>query len=91
MGIFDSLKGLFGGAAGKAGDIGLNTIIKGLTELGGKADGADKTSISGIIDILKKALGSNADLGKIIEKCLPLAEKIGNSDIKTAVLKLLKK
>ena len=91
MAIKDLLGKLFGGKGNVIGEAGLNAIIQGLQQLGSSAEGDDKTSITDIIGVIKKAIDSKGDLSKIIEKCLPIAQKIGNIDLKEAVLKLLKK
>lgn len=90
MSIRDLLGKLFGGSAGKAGNVGLNAILQGLQALIAKADGDDKISLNDIITLIKKALENKDELAKVIQKCLPIAQKIGNSDLKKAVLKLLK-
>lgn len=88
MSIKDLLGKLFGGS--KIGDAGLNAVIQGLQKLASGADGSDKGLINEIIGLTKKALENKEGLSKIVNKCLPIAQKIGNSDLKEAVMKLLK-
>ena len=90
MAIKDLLAKLFKGGANKISDTGLNSILQGLEKLLPSAEGNDKVSITDIIGLIKKALENKDELAKIIAKCLPIAQKIGNSDLKDAVLKLLK-
>lgn len=90
MSIKDLLGKLLGRGASKVGDAGLNTLLQGLQKLLPTAEGNDKISLTDIINLVKKALENKDELLKVIQKCLPIAQNIGNSDLKNAVLKLLK-